>query len=92
MKAVLILKLLFHYFDLSSRPRADGVTQRFVVGKMTALTFAEDSAWPRVLNCALGLVAFTLEADKRWSFFRMGTHCLENFFGLVHRSSLGSRG
>jgi hypothetical protein len=40
------------------------------------------------VNCALEVIALTLEADKRWFFSRMGTHCLENFFGLVHLSSL----
>jgi hypothetical protein len=42
MKAVLALNLLSHYFDPSCLPRADGVTQRFVAEKMTAVTFPED--------------------------------------------------
>jgi hypothetical protein len=89
MKAVLSLKLLLHYFDLSSLPRAKGVTQRFSKAETEAVTFAEDSVWPRILNSALALVLFVLQADEHWSFSRMGTHCLENFFGLVRRSSLG---
>jgi hypothetical protein len=89
MKAVLAFKLLLHYFDLSSLPHAEGVTQRFLAEETIAVTFAEDANWPRILNSALALVAFTLEADEHWSFSRMGTHCLENFFGLVRRSSLG---
>jgi hypothetical protein len=89
MKAMLSFRLLLHYFDLSSLPRAKGVTQKFKQDKTTAVTFAEDSVWPRILNSALALVLFVLEADEHWSFSRMGTHCLENFFGLVRRSSLG---
>jgi hypothetical protein len=30
-----------------------------------------------------------LDAEEHWSFSRVGTHCLENFFGLVRRESLG---
>jgi hypothetical protein len=89
MKAVLSFKLLLHYFDLSSLPRAKGVTQRFDQDETIAVTFTEDSIWPRILNSALALVLFVLEADEHWSFSRMGAHCLENFFGLVRRSSLG---
>jgi hypothetical protein len=89
MKAVLSFKLLMHYFDMSSLPRAEGVTQRFNSEDTIAVTFAEDSVWPRILNSALALVLFVLEADEHWSFSRMGTHCLENFFGLVRRSSHG---
>jgi hypothetical protein len=74
---------------LSSLPRAEGVTQRFNENETEAVTFAEDSVWPRILNSALALVLFILEADEHWSFSRIGTHCLENFFGLVRRSSLG---
>jgi hypothetical protein len=89
MKAILSVRLLFHYFDLSSAAPAKGVTQRFYTDETTAVTFAEDSVWPRILNSALALVLFVLQADEYWSFFRMGTHCLEDFFGRVRRSSLG---
>jgi hypothetical protein len=89
MKAVFSFKLLMHYFDLSSIPRAPGVTQRFTREETIAVTFAEDSVWPRILNSALALILFILHAEEHWSFSRMGTHCLENFFGLVRRSSLG---
>jgi hypothetical protein len=34
-------------------------------------------------------VVFTIQADDDWSFSRMGSHCLENFFGIVRRHSLG---
>jgi hypothetical protein len=35
------------------------------------------------------LIQFILDADELWSFSRIGTHCLENLFGFVRRSSLG---
>jgi hypothetical protein len=89
MRAILAFKFLMHLFDLSSLPPAEGVKQRFRSGETTAVTFAEDSGWSRILNSALALVVFTIEADEHWSFSRMGSHCLENFFGLVRRSSLG---
>jgi hypothetical protein len=57
---------------------------------MTAVvTCAEDSDWLRILNSGLPLIQFILDADEPWSFSRLGTYCLENFFGFVRRSSLG---
>jgi hypothetical protein len=53
------------------------------------VTFAEDSDWPRILNTALVLIQFVRDATEHWSFARLGTHCLENFFGFVRRCSLG---
>jgi hypothetical protein len=54
-----------------------------------AVTFAEDSVCPVLLNTALALIRFVLDAEEQSSFSRVGTHCLENFFGLVRRESLG---
>jgi hypothetical protein len=56
---------------------------------MVATTFAEDAVWPTLLNTAISLIQFVMEADQNWSFSRLGTHCLEDFFGLVRRESLG---
>jgi hypothetical protein len=42
-----------------------------------------------ILNTALALIRFVLDAEENWCFSRIGTHCLENFFGLVRRGSLG---
>jgi hypothetical protein len=89
LKALLSLKLLLHYFDLCSLPPSEGVSQRYIPGKTQAVTFAPDATWPRVLNSALVLVQFTVTAEESWSFSRVGTHCLENFFGLVRRQSFG---
>jgi hypothetical protein len=86
-KAVLSFYLLLHYFDLSFLPRAEGVTQRFNKGRTTAVTFAQDSSWPRILNDSLALVHFIIRAPEDWSFSRFGTDCLENFFGFVRRNA-----
>jgi hypothetical protein len=89
-KAILSFKLLHQYYLLSHFPRAQYVTQRFSARAGTkAVTFAEDSDWPRILNTALVLIQFVRDADEHWSFARLGTHCLENFFGFVRRVSLG---
>jgi hypothetical protein len=89
LKALLSLKLVLHYFDLSSLPPSEGVSQRYIPGKTQAVTFAPDATWPRVLNSALVLVQFTVTADESWSFSPVGTHCLENFFDLIRRQSFG---
>jgi hypothetical protein len=44
--------------------------------------------WPILLNTALALIRFVLDAEEHWSLSRVGTHCLENFFGLVRRESV----
>jgi hypothetical protein len=54
-----------------------------------AVTFAEESVWPVLLNTALALIRFMLDAEEHWWFSRVGTHCLESFFGLVRCESLG---
>jgi hypothetical protein len=89
MKAMLSFRLLLHYFDLSSLGPAAGVMQTFKKDETMAVTFAEDSVWPRILNSALALVLFVLQADEHWQFSEMGTQCLENVFGRVRRSSFG---
>jgi hypothetical protein len=50
MKVVLGFRLSLHYFDMSSVPRAQRVTQRFISGRSTAMIFAEDSTSPRMLH------------------------------------------
>jgi hypothetical protein len=88
-KAILSFKLLLHYFDLSHLPCGPGVSKRFVSGRTVAVTFAEDSVWPVLLNTAFVLIRFILQAEENWSFSRIGTHCLENFFGLIRPESFG---
>jgi hypothetical protein len=86
-EAVLSFYLLLHYFDLSFLLRSERVTQRFNKGRTTAVTFAEESAWSRILNHSLALIYFIIHAPGDWSFSRLETHCLENFFGFVHRDA-----
>jgi hypothetical protein len=86
-KAVLSFLLLLRYFDLSSLPRSEGITQRFDSRRTVAVTFAEDSVWPRILNNGLLLIDFVIRAPADWSFSRLGTHCLENFFGFVRQNA-----
>jgi hypothetical protein len=74
---------------LSHFPHALGESQRFHSKTTAAVTFAEDLDWPRILNTAIALIRFMLDADENWSFSRLGTHCLENLFGFVRRNSLG---
>jgi hypothetical protein len=88
-KAILSFKILRHLFDLSLLPCAPRIGKRFRQGEMLATTFAEDAAWPTLLNTSITLIQFVMEADPTWSFSRLGTHCLENFFGLIRRESLG---
>jgi hypothetical protein len=86
-KAVLSFYLLLHYFDLSSLPRSEAVTQRFNKRQIFAVTFAEDSVWPRILHNRLVLIRFILIAPGDWSFSRLETHCLENFFRFVRQNA-----
>jgi hypothetical protein len=88
-KATLSFKLLFHYYLLSFYPSAPGVSQRFHSATTTAVTFAETSQWYRILNTALALVLFIMDGDENWCFSRLGTHCLENFFGCIRQTSRG---
>jgi hypothetical protein len=88
-KATLSFRLLFHYYLLSFFPHAPGVSQRFSSETTTAVTFAETSQWYRILNSSLALILFIVDGDKDWSFSRLGTHCLENFFGCIRQSSRG---
>jgi hypothetical protein len=70
-------------------PHAPGVSQRFHSKTTVAVTFAEDLDWPQILNTAIALIQFILDADENWPFSRLGTHCLENCFGFVKGNSLG---
>jgi hypothetical protein len=57
-KAVGSFYRFIHFFDLSFLPRSEGITQRFDSRRTTAVTFAEDSAWPRILNDNLAFIHF----------------------------------
>jgi hypothetical protein len=89
LQAVLAFKLLLHSIELPQTICGPGGSRRFVSGTMVAVTFAEHSVWAVLLNTALALIRFVLDAKKHWSFSRVGTYCLENFFGFVRRESLG---
>jgi hypothetical protein len=67
-KAVLNFYLLLHYFGFSFFPDSEEVTQQFNNRRTIAVTFAEDSAWPRILNNGLPLIHFILIAPGDWSF------------------------
>jgi hypothetical protein len=89
-KAVLSFRLLVHYFDLCCGKHYPGVHGRFCEKRgSVAVTFAEDAAWPRILNTSLALIQFILDADGHWSFSRLGSHCLENFFGFIRQNAKG---
>jgi hypothetical protein len=89
MKAIFSFKLLLHYFDLSRLLRQYVISQRYTAGQTEAVTFAPDASWPRILNWALVLIQFVFTAEEHYSFSRVGTHCLEIFFGLIRRNSFG---
>jgi hypothetical protein len=86
-KALLSFYLLLPYFDLSFLPRAQGIAQRFRSRDTVAVTFAEESIWPKLLNNGLTLIHFIIVAPPNWSSSRLGTHCLENFFGFVRQNA-----
>jgi hypothetical protein len=88
-KAIVSRKLFVHYFLLSFFPCAMGVSQRFQAATTPAVIFAETSQWHRILNLGLGLIVFIMDGDATWSFSRLGTHCLQNFFGLTRQNSRG---
>jgi hypothetical protein len=88
-KAALSFQLLMHDFNLSCLPHDTGISQRFSSKTTLAVTFAEDAGWLRVLNTMLILIYFIISGDEDWSFSRLGTHCLETFFGLLRQSSRG---
>jgi hypothetical protein len=85
----LSFQLLLHYFHLSLLPHDAHVTKRFYTDKTRVLTFADDAGWLRALNSALILIEFLQSGNDSWSFARLGTHCLENFFGLVRQNARG---
>jgi hypothetical protein len=89
MKAVLSFKLFILYFHLACLPKSFGISQRFNRTQTAAVTFAADATWPRLLNCSLILVQLRLDVSADWSFSRLSTYCLENFFGLIRRNSFG---
>jgi hypothetical protein len=88
-KAVLSFKLLVHYFELSWVKADPRVSQRYRSGSTEAVTFAENSDWPRLLNTSLAIIQFIVDGDENWSFSRLGSHCLENFFGSIRQAAKG---
>jgi hypothetical protein len=86
-KAILGFELLMHSFNLWCLPHDCDVSQRFYSKTTQALTFTEEACWLRVLNSTLILLDFVISGDENCSFSKLGTHCLEHFFGLVRQSS-----
>jgi hypothetical protein len=89
MKAALNFKTFIQYIHLAGLPKSFGISQRFNRTQTAAVIFAADATWPDRLHCSLILIQFGLDASADWSFVRLGTHCLENFFGLIRRNSFG---
>jgi hypothetical protein len=89
MKTILSFKLLLHYFNLSCLPPQDGISQWYTASRTEAVTFAPDASWPRILNGTRVLIQFVFITEEHYSLSRVGTHCLENFFGLIRRNSFG---
>jgi hypothetical protein len=79
LKALLAFELLLHYFELSHMLCGSGVSRRFSSGVPLAVTFAEDSVSPVLLNRALALIGSVLDASEDSSFSRTGIHCLDTF-------------
>jgi hypothetical protein len=88
-KAILSFKLLILYSRVSLFSSAAGLSQPFHPGRATAATFAETFQWHHILNSSLGLILCIIDGDANWSFSRLGTRCLENFFGLIQQNSRG---
>jgi len=86
--AILSFKILEHLFNLMALPKSDGVKERWEKKGVLAVTFAARSDWYRILNTTIALIAFVGDAGEDWGFSRFGTHCLENFFGLIRRNAV----
>jgi hypothetical protein len=43
--------------------------------------------WFRVLNSVVVLIGFLNSGTEKWSFSRLGTHCLENFFDMIRQNA-----
>jgi hypothetical protein len=87
--AQLFFELLHQLFLISRRPHAEGIKSTFRQGA-TATTLTTDVNWMKLLNTAIGLISYVFRADKTACGDRFGTHCLENFIGLVRRLSCGT--
>jgi hypothetical protein len=74
---------------LSFFPYGIGMTKRYSAKLTRCITFTDDCGWLRVLNTALVLIGCINYGKENWSFSRLGTHCLENCFGLVRQSAHG---
>jgi hypothetical protein len=84
----LFFELLHHLFIISRRPHAAGVKSTFRQGATTT-TLTTDANWIKLLNTAIGLVCFVTQVGPLGCGDRFGTHCLENFIGLVRRLACG---
>jgi hypothetical protein len=87
--AKLFFQLLHNLFLISRRPHAPGIKSTFRQGA-TATTLTTDINWIKLLNTAIGLVCYVVQAGSTGCGDRFGTHCLENFIGLVRRLSCGT--
>jgi hypothetical protein len=88
-KAILSSTWSFHYCDLSFVPPEDDISQRFRSSTPQTVTITENCTWPGILNSEIDFVQFVIDGKEHWSFSRLGTHCLENFFGLGRQNSYG---
>jgi hypothetical protein len=86
-KTTLSFEFLMHHFNLSCLPDNSGSSQWFYSQTTRAVAFAEDADWLAFLNLRLIQMEFIISGDECWSFSTLGTHCAENFFGLVSQSS-----
>jgi hypothetical protein len=84
-KAILSVKSLPHSANLSTATCTNGVSAGFHSHMTQSVTFAEGAVWRTRLNSSLALIDFIMQAAEHWSFSRIGTHYLENFFHLVRR-------
>jgi hypothetical protein len=63
-RALFAFQLLLHDVDLSDMAYGSGVSRRSISGVTVAVTFAEDSVWPVLLNTAWALSRFVLYASE----------------------------
>jgi hypothetical protein len=78
-----------HYYRVSFVPYDIGITKQHSAKVTRCITFTDDCGRLCVMNTALVLIGFINEGKENWSFSRLGTHCLENFFGLARESAHG---
>jgi hypothetical protein len=87
-KAILSCKTLRHLFDLSIPPCAPKFGKRFRRGGMLVTTFAEDAAWPTLLNTSIILIQFDMEVHQNFD----GLNYVNRGVATNPSSKCGSRG